>query len=295
MIFRISIILLSLSVFVSGQNQCSQVITDFPYSEGYENTLGLWTQAQSNDINWLIDSDGTPSNNTGPSNAIEGNYYIYVESSGSNKGYPNKQAIINSPCFNISTENNAKITFNYHIFGSGDVGTISLEASLDYGVTWDVIWNESGSKGDLWQTVSVDVSHYPEGIIQFRFNRVTGNTWQGDLAIDNFILDTNLTENPQDVEGLFSIETLDTGNLINLSNLGGNFCNIDNHNTNVLYHISNDYNIVGGKAIIEIKTTSKPVIIGAENVKGSEWISNTKMHMIVQNIGRKIIYYFLEL
>ncbi len=91
---------------------CSGGISTFPYSEGFENTLGGWSQSTADDINWTVDANGTPSNGTGPSSAIQGSFYIYVEASGNNTGYPNKRAIINSPCFDLSSATDANFNFN---------------------------------------------------------------------------------------------------------------------------------------------------------------------------------------
>jgi len=165
---------------------CSGGITSYPYTEGFENTLGAWTQSTDDDINWTVDANGTPSNNTGPSSAVQGSYYIYVEASGN--ATPSKQAIINSPCFDLSGQSSATFSFGYHMYGSSDMGSIVLEASVDNGVTWESIWSESGNKGNTWLTANVNLVDYVGGSVQLRFNRVTGGTWQADIAIDNVSL-----------------------------------------------------------------------------------------------------------
>jgi len=167
---------------------CSGSVSAFPYTEGFENTLGAWTQSTADDANWTVDANGTPSSNTGPSSAAQGSYYIFVEASSPN--YPNKRAILNSPCFDLSAENAATFNFQYHMYGSNNFGTIALEASTNNGTSWTSIWNESGNKGNSWQSVSVDLSTYVGGTVQLRFNRNVGTTWQADLAIDNISLTT---------------------------------------------------------------------------------------------------------
>lgn len=156
-----------------------------PYSEGFENTIGAWTQSSADDLNWTVDANGTPSSSTGPSSAIQGSYYIYVEASGNGTGYPNKRAIITSPCFDLSGLTNPKFDFNYHMYGSSNMGTIDVEASTDNGSTWTSLWNESGNKGNQWNFASLDLSAYAGGSVQLRFNRLVGSTWQADIAIDN--------------------------------------------------------------------------------------------------------------
>lgn len=156
-----------------------------PYSESYEANFGLWTQAAGDDLNWTRDSGGTPSSNTGPSSGSDGSFYVYVEASGNGTGYPNKRAILNSPCFDLSGDTEASFVFDYHMFGSTDGGRVDLEVSTDNGGSWSSIWNQTGNQGNQWNTVSVDLTAYAGGAIQLRFNRVTGGTWQSDVAIDN--------------------------------------------------------------------------------------------------------------
>jgi hypothetical protein len=174
-----------------GSNACTGGITNFPYAESYENTIGAWSQGSGDDLNWTVDSNGTPSSNTGPSSAVQGSFYIYVEASGNGTGFPNKRAIINSPCYDLSATSSATFSFKYHMFGSTDMGSIDLEASNDNGNTWTSIWNQTGNQGNSWNTVSLDLATYVGDSIQLRFNRVTGGTWQADIAIDDVSLTTN--------------------------------------------------------------------------------------------------------
>ena len=167
---------------------CSGGISTFPYSESFENTLGAWTQSSADDIDWTVDANGTPSSNTGPESASQGSYYIYVEASGNGTGYPNKRAIITSPCFDLSGMTSPTFDFDYHMYGASDMGTIALEASTDNGSSWTSIWNESGNKGNQWNSASVDLSAYAGGTVQLRLNRFVGSTWQADIAIDNINL-----------------------------------------------------------------------------------------------------------
>ncbi|RKE98898.1 immunoglobulin-like domain-containing protein [Ichthyenterobacterium magnum] len=167
---------------------CSGGISSFPYSEGFENTLGAWTQSSSDDIDWTVDANGTPSSNTGPASASQDTYYVYVEASVNGEGYPDKRAILNSPCFDLSGLSTPTFSFDYHMYGASDMGTITLEASTDDGGSWTSIWNESGNKGNSWLTANVDLSAYAGGTVQLRFNRFVGSTWQADIAIDNVSL-----------------------------------------------------------------------------------------------------------
>jgi chitodextrinase len=165
---------------------CTGGISAFPYSESYESGLGAWSNTSAgDDIDWTRDSGGTPSGSTGPSSGAAGSFYMFVEASGNNVGYPNKRAILNSPCFDLSAATAAGVTFNYHMYGAADMGSIALEASADNGATWSSVWSASGNKGNTWLEATVDLGAYAGGTVQLRFNRLTGSTWQADIAVDN--------------------------------------------------------------------------------------------------------------
>lgn len=172
-----------------------------PYSESFENTLGAWTQATDDDLDWTIDANGTPSNTTGPPSASDGTYYVYVEASGSGSGYPDKRATLNSPCFDLNDVTSAVFSFQYHMYGADTMGTIAVEASNDEGVTWTSVWNRTGNQGNSWRTATVDLSAYLGSGLQLRFNRLTGNTWRADVAIDKVNLIADSGNNPTCVSG----------------------------------------------------------------------------------------------
>ncbi len=155
-----------------------------PYSESFENTLGAWTNNTGDDLNWQSDASGTPSSNTGPSSATDGSYYIFVEVSGNGTGYPSKQAIITSPCLDLSGQSSAFFNFSYHMYGAAAMGSLTVEVSDDDGATWANEWSQSGNQGNQWNTASIDLAAYTGGSVQVRFNTVSGTTWQGDIAVD---------------------------------------------------------------------------------------------------------------
>ncbi|NHN26949.1 T9SS type A sorting domain-containing protein [Flavobacterium jejuense] len=175
-----------------GGTTCSTTITSFPYSEGFENTLGAWSQGSGDDFDWIVDANGTPSSGTGPSSAAEGTYYVYVEASVPNS--PTKTTILNSPCYNLNGATEATFTFKYHMYGASSMGTLKLQASTN-GSTWTDIWSKSGNQGNSWLSASVSLSSYTGSTVQLRFHGTTGSTYQGDMAVDDVMLSTG-TINP---------------------------------------------------------------------------------------------------
>jgi hypothetical protein len=230
----------------TGGNGCADGITSYPYSEGFENTLGAWTQSSADDLNWTVDANGTPSSGTGPSSAIQGTSYIFVEASGNNTGYPTKQAILNSPCFDLSGQSSATFTFNYHQFGSANMGTIALEASDDNGASWASVWNSSGNLGDSWQSASVNLSAYTGGSVQLRFNRVTGSTWQADVAIDNVNMSTGTAKDVTSRDEVVDIRDI----TLYPNPVKGGIINVKTSYTNMSYEIYSTVGQLVGKGIV---------------------------------------------
>ncbi|WP_298539943.1 T9SS type A sorting domain-containing protein [uncultured Aquimarina sp.] len=166
---------------------CSTTISSFPFSESFESSLGQWSQSTSDDINWTRDSGGTPSNNTGPSSGADGNFYLYVEASGNGDGFPNKRAILNSPCLDFSAVDTPTLNFQYHMFGSA-INSLTVEARTNNTGNWLSVFSRSGDQGNTWNGTSINLSDYAGNpSVQLRFNVVTGSGgsgWQSDIAID---------------------------------------------------------------------------------------------------------------
>ncbi|MFT5243003.1 MAG: hypothetical protein ACI8QQ_000927, partial [Psychroserpens sp.] len=205
------------------------------------------------------DANGTPSNGTGPSSAVQGSFYIFVEASGNNTGYPTKQAILNSPCFDLSGQSSATFTFNYHQFGSANMGTIALEASDDNGASWTSVWNSSGNLGDAWQSANVNLTNYTGGSVQLRFNRVTGGTWQADVAIDNVNMSTGTAKDLTSRDEVVEIRDI----TLYPNPVKGDVLNVKTDYTNMSYEI---YNIVGqlvGRGIVKNKSIDVSSLDGA--------------------------------
>ncbi|WP_299184815.1 T9SS type A sorting domain-containing protein [uncultured Aquimarina sp.] len=177
-------------------DECSGDVSSFPYNESFEGSIGAWSQSSSDDINWTVNSGGTPSNGTGPSGAVDGSSYIYVEASGNGTGYPNKQAILNAPCLNFNGVSSPTLSFQYHMTGNA-VGILNIEARTNNSGNWSSVFTRSGDQGADWNTASVDLSAYAgNSSVQLRLNVVTGTSWQGDITIDDLSITNGNTPPP---------------------------------------------------------------------------------------------------
>ncbi|WP_109300870.1 M14 family zinc carboxypeptidase [Aquimarina sp. AU474] len=171
-------------------------INAFPYVESFESGLGAWTNATGDDINWTRDSGGTPSNTTGPSTGQDGAFYLFTEAStsGNPPGSPNKTAILNSPCIDLSAFASASLEFGYHMYGA-TMGSMEVLVSTDDGTTYTSIWSESGNKGNSWNQGSLDISAYSGSVVKLQFKGITGSGWRSDMAIDNIKIESSTPDN----------------------------------------------------------------------------------------------------
>ncbi len=167
---------------------CINSFTNFPHIEDLETGLGLFCQSASDDIDFTIWSNGTPSNNTGPSSASEGSEYIYVEAT--NPNFPAKTAILGSPCYDL-TNKIGQLKFDYHMYGA-NMGSLEIEVSIDGGQTWSStpIWSKSGDQGNQWFTDSVNFSLYQTNQVSYRFVGTTGTSFTSDIALDDISFST---------------------------------------------------------------------------------------------------------
>ncbi|MBN2756239.1 MAG: S8 family serine peptidase [Bacteroidales bacterium] len=167
-------------------DDCDNTVSTFPYAESFESGTGVWLQDTNDDTDWTRDSGGTPSSSTGPSTATAGSYYMYIESSSPN--YPSKTAALNGPCFDLSAEDAASFSFDYHMYGTS-MGTLALQAKTAGG-EWATIWSKSGNLGNTWFSQAIDLDSYIGETVQLRFLGTTGSSYTSDMAIDNVKLTT---------------------------------------------------------------------------------------------------------
>ncbi|MDC3130476.1 hypothetical protein OA870_04535, partial [Bacteroidota bacterium] len=166
-----------------------------PVSESFESATSIFTQATYDNTNWTWDAGGTTSSATGPqlvnpttgvlmntwspvtypNGSADGDYYMYLETSG---GIAGNYADITSPCIDVSQLSSPAIVFNYHMYGA----TIS---SLELFVNGTLAWSQSGAQGSDWKNGVVDLSTYGSTVtVTLRATR--GASFSGDIAIDHF-------------------------------------------------------------------------------------------------------------
>ena len=195
---------------------CLNEIIYFPHYESFEGgNWGGWTQRTDDDVNWTMMTGSTPTGGTGPMQAADGNYYIYVESSYPTRSY--NTAVIESPCLDIADVTSPQLTFQYHMYGN-DMGSLGIQISTDGGETWSGdIWYRYGNQGiddprisllefiDLrdirlpnvdtdvepWVQATISLGDYVSSSTKIRFTAMTGNGALSDIAIDDIRIQTS--------------------------------------------------------------------------------------------------------
>ena len=154
----------------------------------FENSLDGWNNSTNDDFDWTNDRDGTTSLETGPSNASEGSYYMYIETS---DPVNNGDRAFLQRAFDFTNQKNASITFDYHMFGL-DTGTLNVDISTNGGSSFANIFSLSGNQGNNWFTKTLDLDQFEGQNIIIRFNASRGTGFRSDIAIDNVILISEL-------------------------------------------------------------------------------------------------------
>lgn len=173
-------------------------VSSYPYTESFESGLGLWSQdlnGITDDFDWTRTNTSTPTNNTGPTGAHDGNYYMYTEANGN----LNSKAQLTSPCFDLTGVSNPRFTFFYHMHGSvtggwpatttNYMGDLNVEVSTDNGLTYSsVIFTQSGYSQEYTNSsfipISVDLSMFIGQTIKIRLRGNTFGDSRSDMAID---------------------------------------------------------------------------------------------------------------
>ncbi|MBK6629036.1 MAG: hypothetical protein IPG35_15815 [Flavobacteriales bacterium] len=175
-----------------------QCVTTFPSTEAFTGfTVGTpgtfvnnWTNLTTDDLDWFADNNGTPSAATGPigdhtSNNTSGKY-LYVEATGSTAS-PNKTAIVQSPCYNISGLASPYLTFWYHMRGS-QMGALYVDLNVN-GTIHSGLWTASGDQGRYWKQGWLNLAPWVgQTNVRVRFRAVTGTGELSDIAVDDVVV-----------------------------------------------------------------------------------------------------------
>jgi large repetitive protein len=135
---------------------------------------------------WGIRSGNTLTGLTGPNDDFSGSgNYAYTEAS---RGAPNQEAFLESPLLDLSTLLKPRVSFYTHMRG-GNINTLKLQVWVDSTQTWDTYLTVSGNQGNQWDYREVDLAGFAGDTIALRWSGTKGTGAQGDIAIDEIVLD----------------------------------------------------------------------------------------------------------
>ncbi|WP_143873857.1 DUF6531 domain-containing protein [Catenovulum sediminis] len=159
----------------------------------FETALGTELFTSTGDFDWVRNSGGTSSGNTGPSSAKYGSNYVYMETSSGAAHYVGNKAILESGV--IPSTDRSELEFYYHMYGA-DMGTLSVE--VYHGNEWKKVWSISGqqqtSSSEAWRQATINLGQYT-GDIKVRFVGEAAGGYMGDMALDSiYIADRVTTE-----------------------------------------------------------------------------------------------------
>jgi len=64
-----------------------------------------------------------------------------------------------------------------------------IQTSVDGGNTWSTAtWTQTGNQGNQWNSANINLNGFANEYVMLRFWGTTGETWQGDVAIDDIEL-----------------------------------------------------------------------------------------------------------
>lgn len=178
-----------------GPQKTSPISEDFESFNASSNDGWVSHDVTGNGYEWLSDSGGTPSDDTGPevdnTNGNASGTYIYAEASFLSSG---DVATYISPCVNI-TSATAQLEFSYHMFGD-NIGELHVDIETDSGITTDImpalIGEQQSNQSDNYIRAYIDISAFSGQTINVHFRAVRGNNWDGDIAIDDIAITENL-------------------------------------------------------------------------------------------------------
>lgn len=183
------------TLLVSAGYASGQCISTFPSNEAFTGaTVGTpgtlvnnWSNLAGDDLEWWVDANGTPTANTGPIgdhttlNTVGKYMYVSAAAAGAT---PGRTAILQSPCYDLSTITTPYLTFWYHLDGSQQ-GTLAVDLNVN-GTIVSNVWSVSGAQGHRWKQGWLNLAPYlGQANLRIRFRAVTGTGALSDIGLDD--------------------------------------------------------------------------------------------------------------
>lgn len=151
-----------------------------------ENDLINLENVLYDDMDWRIDSAGTPTPGTGPSvdhtlGTAQG-HYLYL-SSADDCSFQESQLMM--PCQILPQNDPQTFSFWYHMFGAGQ-GELHVDLMSDLSWELDVVPPVIGDQGNNWYPILVPLDAWLGQAVTLRVRAITGHSNLSDMALDDF-------------------------------------------------------------------------------------------------------------
>ncbi|XP_078383081.1 uncharacterized protein LOC144665674 isoform X2 [Oculina patagonica] len=176
----------------SGNNKISCILKRCHLDQDdvdFENfRLGMWTNSNSDNLDWKFRKGYTQTMDTGPSRDHTSGlgYYLYVESSDTSTG----QTADLMSSWIAAKSGGQCLKFYYTMYGK-TMGSLSIKLELSNGKNWFIFY-ENGNQGMDWKkgTGNIDV---PLGLLyRLTIQGKIGHNGYSDIAIDDAYIDPGL-------------------------------------------------------------------------------------------------------
>lgn len=151
--------------------------------------VGTWSQDASDDFDFSVEADATPSGSTGPSvdhtqgDGVNGKFLFTEASGGANSTFT-----LNGPAAGYDLDALGAPAFQvwYHAFGTNvDIAELHLEVSTDGGTVYTSEFSIIGfTSEDLWKEATLLLTSF-SGIVHLRVRVVTGGDFASDIGLDD--------------------------------------------------------------------------------------------------------------
>ena len=169
------------------------IVRTFPFMEDFSSfTPGNpgalangWTRSNSV-FKWQPNTGSTPSSSTGPigDHTTGAGIYMYTEASGPSTG---DVATLSSPCLDLSHFTNPVLKFWYHMYGASIHGLYvkAMDANNNWVTIDSIMGQQQMASSDPWLQRIVNLGQFTSGITKVQFYVARGNSYTGDVAIDD--------------------------------------------------------------------------------------------------------------
>ncbi|XP_078329274.1 uncharacterized protein LOC144624019 [Crassostrea virginica] len=150
------------------------------FESNYESSCFL-TESTYDVFNWTRLSGRTNSTNTGPSGALIGSYYKYIETSVPREPGDNATMVSNL----VFEAKSYCLSFYYHMYGSG-MGTLMIQTQTG-SQNPATLWMLSGNQGNTWHSLknlTIPLDQDTKILIQ----GIRGSNWTSDISLDYVVL-----------------------------------------------------------------------------------------------------------